>query len=270
MAFLAINGIELDVLNDTCSEEKREIGATDMAFDGTMKKQRQSTKYDLKFETPPMISATAFAWDSLIRGHGQRWSFDSHLYGSKGLGPTSSTGCTNETTNGAKWGAKYLQITAGNSFAVAGVYSSDVTTLVHKWNSGIAEWEHYIIIGNAATVYLDGVSSGASIAAWFSASGGTVTLGGAAGHDFDDLVILPFAVPTAWVTAANPDNLFYWHSLTSAWPDLPRLSVSGDVLWDVSPRTMIGSSDVSTLLKGVVGGSFRTNARKLSVYLQQT
>jgi hypothetical protein len=263
MAFLSVNGVELDVLRDTMTEEKREVGDEVVTFGGSVRRQRQGPRYDLKFQTPPMVQAEAFAWDCFVRGMGEKWSFDSHLFGSKGTKPSVTTGASVETALTAKYGAKYVTVTAGNFLRLPFDYvTGDVSTMFWRYASGA--WHHYIVKGNGYQVWLDGVSSAVSIASWYATdivNYRYVEFGD--NNSFDDFVILPFQVQSSWIT-----SLYNFHA-AYAWPSTPRLYVSGDAVWEGGRRTVLGTSDVSSVMKGVVGGSFVTNARKLSVEFKQ-
>lgn len=262
MPWLSMNGLELSVSNDSAIENVREIGATEASFDGTLRRTRQGVKRDLSFKTPPLTGAEAYFWGNWIRGIGEVWSFESSLYGSKGTGPTSSTGCTQDSSP-AKHGTYSLEITSTNTFAVAGYTSGgSVTTILWHYESGA--WHHYVIDGNEATVYRDG-SSYATPLDWFAASGGTVTLtaSGGVSHNFDDMVILPFSVPTGYW-----DDIYSWHD-TNSWGALPALKCMGDIIPEAQTRTMMGDVTESRPLKAYLSGSFTTVARTLSVGLRE-
>lgn len=260
-SFLTVNGVTLPVAQGSVRETIRDIGTTETAFDGSMLRQRLATKYDLELETTPAVGATAFAWQQLLRGEGNHWSFNSTFYSSKGIGPSSTTGCSLVSSPTPAYGAKCLDITGGNSFVVAGYTSGGtVTTLLWRYESGA--WHHYIIDGNAVSVYRDGSSYGGSIAAWFSATGGNITLTGAG--DFDDMTVLPFYMPTDWYSGV------YTFMSSYAWSDCPRLTLAGDAIWEATTRSVMGFCETSKPLSGVVGGSFTSTARTLSILLKGT
>lgn len=77
---------------------------------------------------------------------------------------------------------------------------------------------------------------------------------------FDDVVFLPYVIPTSWIA--------YLAAATAPWADTPWLYMVGDALSEGS-RNMIGSCS-SKMVRGVLSGSFRTNLKALSVSLSQT
>jgi len=272
MAFLQINGIELggEIAADSLSEERREIGETSAAFDGTLRKSRQSIKRDMSFSTVPMTSANALAWESLLQGLGEVWSFNTGFYGSKGKGPSSTTGLAISGSSPFH-GAGKLTITTGNSITLASVCTGVVGTAIFFRKEGAGSWEHWVVLG-AGNTDDDQVYKNATLEphtgslSWHSLSGGTLVLSAGAGTDsFDDLIVLPFLVPTDWIAGLYARHILY------AWRGLPALAASGDIVPEVTEataRTVMGSVSMSAV-KAYVDGSFRTNAKQLSVSLSE-
>jgi hypothetical protein len=259
MPFLAVNGIELPVAPDSFEERVREVGFTGPAYSGALRKTRRAVKRDCTFETPPMLASEALAWDALLRGLGEVWSFDSHLYGSKGTGPASDTGLS--VVAGGFFGNR-MEIAANDpvrtaSFAV-GV---GISWTVAVWRYG----GHWTTTGDARH-FLDGAFEDGTIPPWLTVSGGTVTLSGelAAASQWDDLVILPYVAPDSWIATTWAEG-----DAGRAFSSLPRLRVSGDAVSEAASRTCIGDVSSSRLLQGVVNGSWHTNLRKLSVTLSE-
>ena len=262
MSFLLVNGVELgDLISEPSGvqEGRREIGETTPAYDGTLRKSRQSIKHDLEFETTPMLSATALAWESLIRGLGEKWSFDTDLYGSKGLGPTAGY-VASRTTSGPKFGAGELSVTATTgTISFAASLGSNWTAAFWRYES--AAWHHYVIT-SAATKWYDGVSDDAHATTWFAVASGTATITNTTGAAvlYDDLVLLPFLPVSTWPTV--------WGVAASAFSLLPRLTLSGDAIPEASTRTVIGDATPS-FRKVVLSGSLRTNAKVLAISLSE-
>jgi hypothetical protein len=273
MAYLQVIGVELPILNDTLEESRRDIGDVSQAFDGTLRRSRIAVKHDLKFETPHMAAADAFAWDQLIRGMGEAWRFDSNLYGSKGRTTSVTTGCSIDTTE-KFLGAGCLKITSGNVFNVASIYptATGCTVLVFRKataTGGSTGFTHFICTEDSAgnnAYWSDGAGkTTGSLPSGIAISSGAVALSGysAATRYWDCLVILPFVIPDAWASQ------LYTHAASNSSPLLPQLTLTGDVLWEGSSRTALGQSDTSKVHKAVVDGTFVTTARTLSVSLQQ-
>lgn len=257
MPFLTVNGVELGgSISEPrgIAESRREIGESTNAFDGTLRKSRQSIKHDLEFETTPMTSANALAWESLIRGLGEVWSFDSSLYGSKGLGPTAGY-TASRTTSGPKFGAGELSVDATTgSISFAASLGSNWTAAFWRYES--AAWHHYVIT-SAGTKWYDGVSDDGHSTTWFSVSSGTATIANTTGAAvlYDDLVLLPFLPISTWPTV--------WGVASSAFSLLPKLTIAGDAIPEATSRSVMGEA-TPRVVKVVIGGSLQTNARILS------
>ena len=267
MPFLAINSIPLTVKNETYEEKIREIGETEAAYDGTLRKSRQTVKRDSSMETPPMLSTDAIAWDSLLRGLGERYSFDSDLYSSKGGVHTSNTDTAVDATR-AKFGAKSLKLTATTgdiTWPNTGAATPGACYFFWHWNGATWDAWAYNYESAAFQKYKNYVATGTT------PSGITVTAAltslrfqnGGADSWVDDLVVLPFSAVAAWITT---DNI---PSTSTAFSDLPKLLMTGDAVNEQATRTIMANVASSQLVKAVVSGSFRNNARILNVETQE-
>jgi hypothetical protein len=259
MAFLTINGIEIPVREGTLDETIREIGATTPAFDGTMRRTRQAVKHDLEFKTTPLEATEAYAWDSLIRGLGHHWSFDSSLYSSKGLGPDAGYVATQSGAGGKFTGRLSVTATTG-TITFSNAWSGGAWTyMVWRFESGA--WHHYTA-DSTGRKWLDGVRNDAAVTTWASLPSGTITLANTTGSAvlYDDLVVVPYLLPTTWPPIFGVAAV--------AFSDLSRLTLAGDALPEATSRTVQGDAS-ATFVKAVIGGSFRTNGRVLSVKLTE-
>jgi hypothetical protein len=252
VSLLTIAGIPFPVLGSTKpADVSREIGSTSEAQSGAMRKSRRAMKGDFpSIESPAMATATAYAWEALVHGIGEAWSFDGSLYGSAGTGPSSSTGCTCDTTH-VKFGAKALKVASGGAFVVP--CPSVWTVIFWYWNG-------------SAFVYDVGSSNGHgwyngarndSIAVYFATliSAGSLTVpdGGGVNSWYDDLVVLPYVAPDAWPPL--------WYASGVAFSPLPKLLVTGDLVPE-GTRTMYGDCTPSALKAATV-------RRTLSVSLKE-
>lgn len=273
MAFLAINGVEIDVAVDSLDELKREVGSTSRAHDGTFVRERFDVKYDFRFDTPPMTQADAFAWDCFVRGMGDVFTFNTNMYSVKGrvnsYGPSSSI-----DTGEKKYGAAGLKILANDSHQIDNLWDTDTGLTVMLWRQATAGggFTHYLFqrdqSGNSY-YWTAGASKTAGYPNWFSSNSGSIVLQAvteASNRWYDDVVAFPFLVPDSWVPS------LYTRHAASAWYAPPSLELSGDVIWGGSSdaRIVRGTSDSSKVLKAIIGGSLRTNARKLSISLRET
>lgn len=159
MAFITINGIDVDVRVEEASRpDVIEIGEKSRAFDGTLRKSRQGVKRAYSIQTGFAQRSDSLALESLLLGLGHRWSFDSHLYSSKGLGPSSTTAAAQAASGNSKFGAGRLQVNATTgSISFATGFTSGYTFMVWRSTNGTT-YSHHIIMSDG-TKYVDGVSS---------------------------------------------------------------------------------------------------------------
>lgn len=268
MAWLTLNGIELAAIAHVGSPPKsprREIGEMKEAGDGTMRITRQNRKRDLSFESVPLVRANAFAWEGLICGEGEVWSFDSSLYGSKGLGPNAGYNASIVTGGTPKFGGGHLRLPATTgtitfdnaAWNASGGYVA-FTAMVWRFESGA--WHHYIIRSDLAK-WVDGVRNDAASTTWFSVSSGDVTLANTSGADvdYDDLVVLPYNILDAWAPIFG--------TALEAFSALPYLTAKGNLVPEAGSRRVLGKVNESYLVASS-GGSRQNDVRRLEVELQ--
>ena len=104
MAMLRINGHTVPIEADSLSVSTGEQGSFEKGYDGTPINTRYGFKRTISFTTSHLTEMEAAAIEGLIRGRGEYWSFDGHstveyLYNSRGVGPTTSTGNAQVSTN---------------------------------------------------------------------------------------------------------------------------------------------------------------------------
>lgn len=245
MSTLLINGLGLSAIMATASEpksERRDIGDDAVASDGTTRVTRQTSKVDLSFTSTQLTNGDAFAWQSLICGEGEVFPFDASLYGSKGLGPSASTAATLVSSH-PKFGAKNLQLgaTTGTitfSAAALNIFAAYVGHTVMVWRYESAAWHHYVVRSDG-TIWKDGSTAGSPTATWLTVNTttGDVTIANTSGSavEYDDLVVLPFQVLDAW-----PGT---FAAATRAFPGLPMVELSGDLVPEQSYRQALGTAD---------------------------
>lgn len=266
MAWLAISGIDLSAIAATAQDPKgdrRDIGEAAEASDGSWRVTRQTRKRDLSFLSIPLAGSDAYAWESLITGEGHHWTFDSSLYGSKGMGPTAGF-VASQTAGTPKFGAGVLRVTAttGTITYAAAVNSAGGTgawtVMVWRFESGV--WHHYVVT-SAGHKWLDGVRADGTSTTWLSVSGANVTITNTAGaaQDYDDLVVLPFAVLDAW-----PPLVFAAASI--AFSDLPFLTVAGLLVPEAATRKMAGTCSIAGVKRA--GSGLAKDVQALQVELK--
>lgn len=278
MAWCATNGIDLSSIAATMSDPKgarRDIGEIVPASDGTMRATRQVRKHDLSFQSIPLSGSDARAWEALLAGEGQVWSFDSSYYGSKGtlLNPSNPAGTSVQSTT-KKFGAKALKINTagdlvGNTIAID-IGGSESWTLACWWKQNTNPW-HHIVRRSDGAKWLDGARNDAAADPFnIGGGGGFLTLLCATGPDyFDDFVAMPGLWPSTWPTLVYANGF--------AFSPLPYLNFSGDLVPEAPSgsgafRTMIGKVDIAKVIRAnptaVAGGASKV-VQVLQVDLQE-
>lgn len=255
---LRVNRINLGTIMATSEEptgERRDIGEEGLATDGSMRVTRLTRKRDLKFKTIPLSAADAFAWESLLIGEGEVWSFDASLYGSKGLGPFASAGATVVGTGAPKFGAKMLNLAATSgtiSYMAAintfGVVSTGWTVIVYRSTDAGTTWTHYVVRSDGAK-WVDRVRNDAASTTWLTVGmDGKVTIANVTGAavNYDDLTILPFDVLASWIPALG------W----IAFCPLPYLDLDGSFIPEQTRRRVLGHV-TDTILKAAGSSKLR-------------
>ena len=268
MPWLALNGINVGAIaavGDPPKSGRRDIGAKGPAGDGSLRVTRQTRKRDLSFTSVPLTSSVALAWEGLITGEGESWSFESSEYGSKGTGPAAG-GVYSVPIGGGKFGnCLRLPATTGLIQYPKTLLNSAGALMgwtVMVWRNE-APYRHYIVRSDGAK-FLNGVSSGIATA-WLTAASAPVSDGvqltntGGAAVDYDDLVILPYAIPDTWAAVFG--------TATSAFSALPYVNATGDLVNEQATRRVLGSVE-ETVMRATAGGLRLADMKKLSVELE--
>lgn len=263
MPGLSINGVPVDVMDGSVQVAVEEIGEKTRAFDGTMRSSRKATKRVITFDAPLYVPSDAEAIRQLVLGTGHAWSFEGqHLYSSKGKAPSGVTGAP--TYGAGKFGSYAVQ--TSNVIGVKYAIGSAAFTAM-AWHHDGAAWHHYINCSDG-TGGTDGVAGAAATnpTKGFTLGATDVLLGSYAGaaagtYKTDDLVILPFVIPVAWVAA--------YYAAAVAHGDLPALAVSGDVLTNIGALSMVGEVGDTAYTQGYVGGAWYDNLQTISVTLSE-
>lgn len=241
MPILAINGINVGPYIAALGESKggrRNIGEELKAVDGSNHVTRLTRKNDLAFKTPPLSLSDAAALEALIIGEGEVWNFDSSLYGSKGTPPSANTGCT-ATAGSAKFGAGKLIVPATTgtiSFPFANLFGDSSKWCIYVWRStdSGATWSRFVVTSDGRK-WLNGVRADGTSTTWLTVSSGVATIANTSGSAvwYDDLVVMPFSPLDAWPSQFQQ----------TAWPPLPYLDVTGDIVREQTSRRMTGQAE---------------------------
>jgi hypothetical protein len=253
---LALNGIQVPAEIGSVERPAPElIGARGRSPAGGAQDGVRSRKQLFRGRLKVLPGAEADAWRGLLGGRGHHFSFDVNLYSDRGLGPSSSSGTS--IVAGGKFGAK-LRLAATTGQVTYGLVSTAWTVLVWRYES--AAWHHYIVRSDAAA-WVDG--SATSVPAWLVVSGSTkLTNTAGSAQDFDDLVVLPYLMPSGWVA-----DVYAEHS-AQAWAPVPRLRLTGDLV-PGAPLTVSGGPGDGGRIPSVQSGSFDLTAETLEFELRE-
>jgi hypothetical protein len=236
-----------------------------------------------------------------LEGRGQAWNFDSSLtsYSGQGVGNDATGSVVTRSSVSGKHGGR-ITVNSGSVFGVRcnnklGVPKAGWTpamgysVFVHrKFVAGegpSAGWHDVLLTGtveyarNAAggfppglTQYIDGALAPSialarsvavqSVDPFVGLHGYNVNTNAAAAVEFDDLTILPFVVPPAWVPqlttfrSISPDSL------------RPRMKITGDAIRDTDPVQVIIRYARARSVQGFVEGQ-RNNLRAIDLVLEE-
>jgi hypothetical protein len=265
MSWLTVNGIELAgiVSLGDASGERRDIGASDVASDGSMRITRQTRKRDHKFTTKLLTGADAFAWENLLVGEGHVWSFDSSFYSSKGMPGIGSSAPPDVEVQSSvkKYGAGALKVVGGESWATSGIAVTAPWT-VSVWHRVDAGGFVHVVRRSDGAVWHDAVRDDTPVDGDPAEGAGEIQLANSAGsaHYYDDLVVCPYLWLDSW--ARDVANAGYAFGLT------PFLTCAGNLVREVATRRMLCSSLSEKMAIAGLGGSLQRDARTLSFELK--
>jgi hypothetical protein len=253
------SGLNIPVRAETLQRETREIGDRATAYDGTMRLTRRARKVDFAFEMPPMSAADAFAWEHLLAGTGQYWSFDSTLYSTKGV---PSTGTAVRTPFGPKAGVGCLDFGIAQTFIGAlGDEFALYPWTVSLWRNAGAGYVHYVVRSDGAK-WVDGVRNDLAVTTWMAVTTSlTIT---DTGVPYDSIHAALGLWPEDWITPV-------YDMAGAAWANFPALSLYGDALPGSSTsarRTYLAEVSSSPIFGGRLdGASYSASLHQLSVSL---
>lgn len=222
MPFLTISGVTVPVAVDSASLRYVDAGGESARSPGgTLEGGPLTEKREWAMATPPVPPSELDAWVGLIRGDGHSWPYNSDFYSARGRGPVSSVG-SSIITSGMKYGAGYLSTPLGEGMTYNVATPAGWTILLWRKESGV--WRHYMVRSDHA-VWKDGVRDDdieyTLFIAVTSTSFGVGDFDALNLRDFDDVVLLPYAVPDSWVAPMHTRHA------TAAWNSLPRLDAGG-------------------------------------------
>jgi len=252
MSALTINGLTIPILAEGADETPMEQGERTRAASGKLLTTVVRRWRERACKLLALTDEEAVAYEGLIAGKGIGCSFDAtDLYTDyTGLQPTTTgTAPTTVTTDGAvspKYGTRMLKVPASATARwTHGIGESRYSACVWAYVSGA--WHHYAIRSDTMATghWYDGAWV-ASTQTLLTASSLYVQLAAGAGAavQFDDLVSVPYLLPTTWITAIAAQAI--------AFPKPPVLTVAGDLITQ-GGATMSGTvSKVSVKNRGAL------------------
>lgn len=271
--FLNLNGIQVPCSVAAGAKSNTEdLGTSKRAVDGTMLIHRRVTKLHWAMTLTPQDDVHARAFRDLVLGRGHYWSFDSNVYSSKGLAPTSATNSV-QSAGSAYLGAGKLAQTAGGGNNIQFTLSEIITR--NQWTVMYARalagaYTHYIATfdGTTTTYYTNGVIGSTQTWLAVNAATGLITLtaDAALATRIDELVILPYLVPTDW-----PLQMYNLNNGGTAWSQLAKLNATGTSI-EGNTRTVPvkGNAKELVYVPSILGGaSFAENNQTFGFELEE-
>ena len=229
MALLTLNGVPVEC--EASEWESVTLGEVTRSFNGWPRDTGRVKKKDVRCTTGLLSLEAAEAVRGLVEGAGHVLSFESatgSLYTSRELAPLSAAGAA-RSTEGARHGLACLTVAAGATLSWAtGVqgYEDGHGTLLAWVREGPGVWKHVVATARSGAVYTNGVRTAPSGGySYGRVQAGVLELGDLSAQGvptaFDDVVALPYTVPSAWVP-----HLYAWHA-ARAWAPLPYVVAQG-------------------------------------------
>jgi len=265
---LRISGIPIAVLTDGASHQTSQIGENERAEDGSKLINRRALKETYKFKVAHLSPTDAIATRELILGRGHTWNFDTHFYSSKGLGPSVLTNTVINATS--KYGAGGAQQTASSGrIRYAALPANGTKWTVMVWRKvGAGAFTHYVVTSTTkagSQAYVGGVLT-SDATSWLttSTSLGTVTLDADAASttNLDDLVILPYEVPSSWPASVV--------AYGAAFSQLAYLDCDGDLIdANLVTKTCCGGVSGINVMPGYLNGTYYQSIRVIDAELEE-
>lgn len=224
MSYMTISGIIMPIKHDGASEGRDDLKTELRAIDGTYVRDVRANKRRWTLMTRHLPLDEARALRNLVMGVGNHWGFqDGSRYSDKGLG--SWVGVYTVPTTGGKFGG-HLDVTgSGRTLTLGAAYVAAWTVAQWVFDPDEGDWVHRIQTSTGVKIQNGVVVS----PLWDQALASgvyTVPYDGTSGFGgCDDLVILPYVMPTSWC--------LQW-PLTVPFSPLPRLSLEGEIIEEAS------------------------------------
>jgi hypothetical protein len=297
MAHTTINGIQVSSVADGLREDPEWSGAVDeRADDGSLFTSETTRKRRWQLQTTPMVAEEGEALRRLVEREGFAVGFDT-AFALKGLAPTPASSWTRQATGGRFGGGRAavtsggrLEYALGTKLIPGRTWSPTVdgwTIIVHKKldtdeGGDGTSYVHHLATGkttfarNAAvnppgvTQYRRGLPGSWSMGRWLHVEAdGDVAVWGfdnanvAAAYDYDDLVVLPFAVTASWAAQLAAFGAAF------AYPETPLLLLQGDAIPEPAGALVSGRVTSVQQRNMILQHRARNNARVLDLVLSE-
>ncbi|NTX65933.1 hypothetical protein HUA74_35265 [Myxococcus sp. CA051A] len=249
MPALALSGIPLPVLTERgLTYTPTLLGEHRRTFSGWLRTSERREVLSYAGNTGPLSQEDARAYRGLVKGEGEVWNFEAGMRSNSFLLPSATMGTVTAGVAGGRYGA-CLRMAANSSVT----FLPDMEakwTVAYWWKlEGQATWTHFIhrsghfissgglvdnTTPNSGALVMDGAGAlvgGAVSLQILAGFGGGISNPTNAALLVDDLVILPWVAPSAWVApwyaAGQPFGAPY-----------PYHVASGSALYE--PRVVLG------------------------------
>ncbi|TQF14044.1 hypothetical protein FJV41_20820 [Myxococcus llanfairpwllgwyngyllgogerychwyrndrobwllllantysiliogogogochensis] len=255
MAFLSLSGIPIPLDAGSPLQYRRELlGEVSRSFAGQLRSGVRGRRWTLSGSTMPLLLEEALAMRDLVDGRGHSWSFDAGMASSTGIVPSLITGSAGGQLGGAKYGAGRMRCAPGGRVRwplVQGTETLWRTTLafwVRGPELGSGAWTHLVIDLATEEVYRDGVLwTTVDVLTDYSivvaVTEAYLEMGchadGVGEVSYDDLVVLPYRVPTSWLPT--------WATSNVPFGPLPFHRVAGTGVHE--PVLMLGQAGDGTAME---------------------
>lgn len=234
---LALSGIPLPVSAERgLTYTPTLLGEHRRAFSGWLRSSERREVFTLAGNTGPLTQEEARAYRGLLKGEGQVWSFEGGLRSHAFLSPSATSGNVWAVESAGRFGG-CMRMDSGASVTFPTGLGAKWTVAYWWKREGTKErWRHYVHradIGLSAngipgtSPHADGFLVTEGLA---TLPQGAVTLRNPAGEELlvDELVVLPWVVPAAWVAP--------WHSAGESFgAPYPYHRASGAALYEPLP-----------------------------------
>lgn len=298
MPHLTVNGITFPGQADSLEEEPQYVGeALGRSSNGAMLESRTTRKRMWRLRSVFLTPTEANGWQRTIEGDGHYWRLGTTAVSTKGRGPNVG-GTYNFTTFAPPTGsAACIQVGSGSSikwsmgsalgpgwspesgftisvYARKSATEGDIGTAYYRYLvTGTAGWNQGTANPSNVTQYRNGTSGTYGVGYWLDLTTAGVlglygfgdSAGAANAKSYAYLTILPFALPSAWVSGLASHTETMRLAVLPFISELPRVVLAGDAIPDANGVNAIGRVRSLGQRNVNLAGSQRNNARVIEV-----